>query len=262
MKKIVTLILVSVLILALAGCGSKDSGVKDDLKKPQDNTSTNSSTSNSDTLPASYPKEKLPLAVDAEIIDVRENPASKGLEVIYVSDNNINTLRDFYEGALKGAKDLITDETPEGYMISATLDGVGYTIMLSKDAMKSNPKYAEKVSVYIILSGLEDISEAGPQIPMEKGETWPTADLPGVPIFEGHIDKILRDDNIIYLDITVDNADVVKSYIGDLTEAGFTFDAEPKMEDDYLQYFAFKGDSVLNFDYDGKEKSVGIEYHK
>ena len=122
MKKILSFILASVLILALAGCGAKEpaadkangaatsepkqSQTSDGPRKP------NETASGSKTLPASFPKEALPLAVDAEILDVRENPASKGLEVMYVSDNDIDTLCDFYEGALKDAKDLNTDETP------------------------------------------------------------------------------------------------------------------------------------------------------
>lgn len=165
MKKTLSLILLSVLILALAACGaaepapeeangeaapaiSEQSQTNDDSQSPQ-------TSSDSTTLPANYPKDVLPLAVDAEIIDVRENPASKGLEVMYVSDNDVGTLCDFYEGALKDAPDLNTLETANGYMISANMDGVGYNIMLSEDAMNPNPQYAGKKSVYIMLSGLE-----------------------------------------------------------------------------------------------------------
>ncbi len=167
MKRLLSIILMSVLILALAGCGSKEpaankanggtasaepkqSQATGDPQKPQNETA-----SDSKMLPASYPKEILPLAADAEILDVRENPANKGLEVSYVSDNDIGTLCDYYEGALKDAQDLSTNETSDGYIISANMDGVGYTIMLSKDAMKANPQYAGKVSVYIVLTGLK-----------------------------------------------------------------------------------------------------------
>ncbi len=175
MKKILSLILMLVLILALAGCGAKEPVANEEnggavsgapqqrettgeLNKPQNNIAGHSK-----TLPASYPKEILPLAVDAEILAVRENPENQGLELSYVSDNDIGTLCDYYEGLLKDAKDLSTTEIPGGYMISAQLDGVGYNIMLSEDAMDPNPKYAGKKSVYIILTGLNAISDGEPE---------------------------------------------------------------------------------------------------
>jgi predicted small lipoprotein YifL len=273
MKKVLSWILMFVLILALAGCGAKGPAANEanggadsaepkqsqttgDLKKPQNETAANSK-----TLSDSYPKEILPLAADAEILDVRENPANKGLQVSYVSDNDIETLCDFYEGALKNAIDLSTEETSDGYMISAKLDGVGYTIMLSKDAMNSNPRYAGKKSVYIILTGLEGVS-GGHKMSEDEGEEWPSADLPGVPQLKGHIDKILREDGVIWLEITVENAEKVKSYVRELTAAGFSFDAEPDTKSDNVQLVAFKGNSILNFDYDAGENYVNIEYHK
>lgn len=268
MRKILSLIIISVLILSVAGCGTAEtSGGKTngtgtpsqseagDLKKPQNTT-------NSKTLPASYPREILPLAADAKIIDVRENPANKGLEVMYVSDNNIDTLRDFYEGALKDAKDLSTDETSDGYWISAKMDGVDYTIMLSKDAMNPNPQYAGKVSVYLILTGLEGVSDGGPQMPEGKGEAWPSAELPGVPQLEGYISQILRDGDIIRLEITVENAAKVKNYIGQLTTAGFSFDTPPDLESAHMEFLAFKDGSMMSFAFKGSENLVSIEYQK
>ena len=274
MKKVLTLILISALILALAGCGTNKPAAKeasdkvvseaaeqskttDNLKTPQKEIATDPK-----TLPDSYPKEFLPLAADAEILDVRENPRNKGLEVAYVSDNNIDTLCDFYEGVLKNAKDLSTTETQGDYMISAKMDGVDYTVMLSKDAINPNPKYAGKTSVYIILTGLDGISEAEPQIPEGEGEAWPSTDLPGVPQLRGHITNILRADSNIYIDIMVDDANVIKSYIDELAAAGFSFDAEPDAESDHVQFFAFKANSILNFAYDAEENSVAIEYQK
>ncbi len=273
MKKIVSLILVSVLILTLAGCGGKEpaaneandgntsgepkqSQATDDLQNP------NETVSGSKTLPASYPKEILPLAVDAEILDVRENPSNNGLEVSYVSDNDIDTLRDYYEGALKDGKDLSTAETQDGYMITAKMDGVGYTIMLSKDAMKSNPQYAGKISVYIILTGLKGVSGGTSQMPEGEGQAWPSADLPGVPELKGHIGQILRQEGTIRLEITVESAEKVKSYIGELTEAGFSFDTEPVLESNHMEFLAFKDSSMMSFAYKGGENLVSIEYQK
>lgn len=270
MKKILSLILMSALILALAGCGAKepaaDKANSGTTSEPQQNQATgdpqktNKTASGPKTLPTSYPKEILPLAVDAEIIDVRENPASKGLEVMYVSDNDIDTLCDFYEGALKDAKDLSTTETQDGYMITAKMDGVGYNIMLSKDAM--NPtKYAGKVSVYLILSGLE-----GVVVPTgkPKGESlvWPFNEIPGVPELKGHIGQILREDGIIRLEITVESSEKVKNYIGELTAAGFSFDTEPDVESNYMEFLAFRDSSMMSFAYKGTENLVSIEYQK
>lgn len=157
MKKV--LILMSVLILVLAGCGAKEPAANKANGGAASQAPKQSKTvASSKALPPSYPKEILPLAADAEILDVRENPKNKGLEVSYVSANDIDTLCDFYEGALKDAKDLNTQKTADGYWISATMDGVGYTIMLDKSAMNPIPKYAGKISVYIVLTGLKGIS--------------------------------------------------------------------------------------------------------
>lgn len=259
MKKISLLILVSILILALAGCLTK--GVA--ANEANDRTTSgkpkqNETTADSKTLPASYPREILPLAADAEILDVREYPANKGLEVSYVSDNNIDTLCDYYEGALKDANNLSTTKTPDGYLITAKLDGIGYSIMLSKDAMKPNPQYAGKTSVYIILTGLGGES----QRPEGEGQAWPTAELPGVPQLKGHISQILREEGIIRLEITVENAEEVKIYISKLTAAGFSFDTEPDTESDHMEFLAFKDSSMMSFAYKGKENLVSIEYQK
>lgn len=273
MKKILSFILASVLILALAGCGTKEPAADEanggtTSAEPKQSQTTgappkpNETASGSKTLPASFPKETLPLAADAEILDVRENPANNGLEVSYVSDNDINTLCDYYEGALKDAKDLSTTETQDGYMITAKMDGVDYTIMLSKDAMNSNPKYAGKISVYIVLIGLKGLSGDETQMPEGEGEAWPSADLPGVPELKGHISQILREDGMIRLEITVESAEKVKSYIGELTEAGFSFDTEPNMESNHMEFLAFKDSSMMSFAYKGAENLVSIEYQK
>lgn len=273
MKKALCWILLFGLILGLAGCQSKEPTPKQvddgpsfteveqsqsnsDIQKPQSETTTNSK-----TLPPSYPKEILPLAADAEIIDVRENPASNGLEVMYISGNDIGTLRDFYEGMLNDAQDLGTDETPDGYLISAKIDGVSYSISLSKDAMNTVPQYAGKISVYIIMSGLDGISD-GPKMPNSKGEVWPSADLPGVPQLNGYISQVLREDGIIRLEITVENAEKVKNYVGELVTAGFSFDAEPDIESNHMEFLAFKDSGMMSFAYKGEEDLVSIEYQK
>ncbi|HHX37508.1 MAG TPA: hypothetical protein GX717_05965 [Clostridiaceae bacterium] len=211
MKKILSLILASFLILGLVGCGGEEAPENSNVLNDSASSALKAVETASDikTLPDSYPKDVLPLAADAEIIDVRENPASKGLEVMYVSDNDIDTLCDFYVGALKDAKDLSTDETPDGYWITAKMDGIDYTVMLDKNAM--NPtKYAGQISVYLVLSGLEGAAD-----PAEKPEgeslAWPFAEMPGVPELKGHISKILREDGIMHFEMTVESDETIKS---------------------------------------------------
>lgn len=287
MRKIISFILLSVLTMALIGCGGKEpktnktSGgtaptetkqkllnsetastepkqnqIANDLQKP------NNITIDFKTLPETYPKEILPLAADAEIIDIREHPANNGLEVSYVSDNNIDTLCDFYEGALQDAENISTTETPDGYMIDAKMDGIDYTIMLDKNAMNPNPQYAGKISVYIVLIGLEGVSNNASQMPKGDGEAWPFAELPGVPELKGHISQILREDGIIRLELTVESADDVKSYIGKLTEASFSFDTLLDIESDHMEFLAFKDGSMISFAYKGEENAVSIEFQK
>lgn len=250
MKKILSLILVSVMILALVGCGEKE---------PMADNAKVETTSDSKTLPASYPKETLPLAADAEIIDVKEYPANKGLEVMYVSDNNIDTLCDFYEGALKDAKDLSTTETQDGYMITAKMSGIDYTIMLDKSAMNSNPQYAGKVSVYLVLLGQE--GAAGPtEEPKDESLAWPFDEMPGVPELKGHISKILREDGVMHFEMTVESAETIKSYVEELTAAGFIFDSAPDLESDHIEFLAFKEGSVINLGYGSDDNFVAFDY--
>ena len=270
MKSIISLISASLLILALAGCGANEpaadkvnGATTSELQQSQtagDAGMPNGTVSGSKTLPDSYPTEILPLAADAEIIDVRENPASKGLEVMYVSDNDIGTLCDYYEGALKDAKDLSTTETQDGYMITAEMDGVGYNIMLSKDAMDSS-EYAGKVSVYLILSGLEGVSGLIEE-PKDESLAWPFDEMPGVPELKGHITKILREDDIMHFEMTVESVETIKSYVGELTEAGFTFDSAPDLESDHIEFLAFKDGSMINLGYDSEDNFIAFDYQK
>lgn len=209
-----------------------------------------------------YPWHILPLAADAEILDVRENPANKGLEVMYVTDSDINTLRDYYESALKDAKDLDISEIADGYWITANIDGVGYMLMINKNATIFNPQYAGKASVYITLSGLKEMAESESPMPQKEGLAWPYPDLPGVPELKGTIEHILRADGSIYLDIKVVNAKTAQNYVKELAEATFSFDGQPDLDSDYIQFFAFRGESTMAFTYKGTESMVFIEYIK
>ncbi|GAB1476851.1 hypothetical protein MASR2M70_16870 [Bacillota bacterium] len=129
MKKLIIGISVILLMLSLAACGDKS---------PSESVENNGGAE----------------GVSKEIIYMKENPENSNLEVIYVSENNIDTLCDFYEGALKDADNLNTTEMTGGYIIAAEADGISYHIMLSEEAMDPSPEYAGKKSVYINLSGL------------------------------------------------------------------------------------------------------------
>ncbi len=271
MKKILFIILASVFILVLPGCGAKkpvtdkvNDGTTAESKQSQNTDGpqmSNETATGTKTLPTSFPNETLPLAADAEILDVRENHANNGLEVSYVSDNDINTLCDFYEGALKDAKDLSTTETQGDYIISAKKDGVEYTIMLSKSAMNPNPQYAGKVSVYLIMSGLEGVS-APTDKPKSESLAWPFDEMPGVPELKGHISKILREDGIMHFEMTVESAETIKNYVGELTMAGFTFDSAPDLASDHIEFLAFKDGSMINFGYGSDDNFVAFDYQK
>lgn len=277
MRKIFAWSLMLVLILFFAGCGKKSptlgktsseivGGASNNKGAAADNSPSpdteKGGKGNELILPESYPKEILPLAADAKIIDIRQNPANKGLEVYYVSDNNVDTLCDYYEGALKGAENLSTVKMSDGYMITAKMDDVNYTVIISKDAMNPNPKYAGKIAVSIILSGLKDISSGKPKMPEGTGEQWPTAELPGIPQLTGFISKIQRENGIVRLEIIVKDAGVITSYIEKLKEAGYFPDTETDAQSGHVEFLAFKDSSMINFSYKGKEQLVFIEYQK
>lgn len=266
MKRALLLILMFVWVLTLAGCGEEKPAGKEAPKQNETvaNSKTFSEAANGPrddalSLPDGYPKEMLPLAADAEILGIRENPANNGLEVDYVSGNNLDTLVDYYEGALKDAKDLSSFQTQSGHMVTASMDGTYYTIMLSEGILDHIPNYAGKVAVSIVLSGLQDISSSRLKLP-DEGQPWPSAKLPGVPRVKGYIVQVQEEDDIVRLEITVENADVVRSYIGALMAAGFSFDTEPNAENDHMEFLAFKDSGIMNFAYKGEEQLVFIEY--
>lgn len=155
----VLLIVLTTAILLPAGCaaetesGSGTTGTADTSINASSDADPSVTAKEDLSLPAGYPKELLPLAADAEIIDVRENPANNGLEVMYVSRNDIDTLRDFYEGALRDTEDPDTIETEDGYMITANTSNAWYTVMLSREAMNGTA-YDGMISVYLILTGI------------------------------------------------------------------------------------------------------------
>lgn len=242
MKKKTSLAVMTLILLIIVGCI---------LAKPVLGMTSEASQLVSDLIP---------LAVDAEILDIRQNPSKTGLEVDYVSGNNIDTLADFYKGALKDSENLRADKFPSGYMITANLGKLHYMIMLSENAMASNPKYKGLVSVSIILSGLSAEPEKT-ENPEEIGETWPAAELAGLPQLEGQITQIQREDGVVRVRMLVTGVDVVKEYLEQLRLAGFRFDAEPAFSaDDHLEFVAFMDSVILNFTYKSVEKAVFFEY--
>ena len=67
---------------------------------------------------------------------------------------------------------------------------------------------------------------------------------------------------MIRLEITVESAEKVKGYIGELTAKGFSFDTEPDVESNHMEFLAFKDSSMMSFAYKGGENLVSIDYQK
>lgn len=260
MKKAFNWVFVSLLVLVLVGYLSVNSVANQALGAAS--TQQIKTKSDDKLLPSSYPSDILPLPADAEIFIVLENPGNNGLEVAFVSDYNFDTLCDYYAKALKGAHDLMTIPSERLYMIGGQLEGVGYMIMVSKDAMNPNPQYVGKISVYIILTGLKGVSSDKTLEPSRDGNSWPSADLPGVPKLPGHISYVLRQDDIVLLEIQVEATSVVETYLDDLKGAGFSFDGQPVRSNEHIQVIAFKDSSILNFSYNVNEKTVYLEFMK
>lgn len=264
MRKALSFILFSILILALSGCVPEKGTYNESKGKTglEESNKIDLAGDGENTLPASYPTDVLPLAADAIILDVREHPENNGLEVSYVSDNDIGTLCDYYEGKLKDAQDLDTLETEGGYMITAKIDDVYYTIILDKKAMDPIPQYAGKTSVHIMLTGLEGISGNQSKASEDDGKAWPFAELPGVPELKGHISKILLEDDGVFIEMTVENAAVMESYVDEIKKVGFELETNPVLDNDHMEFLAFKDGSLINIGYAGKDNFVSFEYQK
>lgn len=276
MKNILARLLTLALTLMLVGCGAGGppasqpgaevpeaaSAPVEALEQPQEEAPSNSDSAELKSLPVGYPEHLVPLAPDAEIVDVKQNPANHGLEIIYVSDHDIDALYQLYEGALQGADNLSVMPTQDGFMFIGTMQDVGVSVMLSKDIMKAHPLYANKMSVYLVLTGLTDMVSGEPQqMPEGEGEAWPASAMPGVPELKGYIGQVLKEDGVVRLEITVESADVVKSYLNTLKATGFSFDTTPDPASDYMEFLAFKDSGgMMSFAYQKSENFVTIDY--
>jgi len=215
-------------------------------------------------LPDNYPKEILPLAGDANIINVVQYTQRNGLGIIYISDDDLDSLLELNESALSDAKDLKVLETDDGYLLMASLEGVYYTIMIGEGLFEQNPEYKGKQSVYIELTGVKELSDSGTrvEVPMNGGKPWPASDMAEVPELPGYISNVHTEDDVIRLEIIIDGLDVIKGYIDKLKNAGFSFDSEPDTRNEKIEFIAFKDSTTLNFTYKAAEKLVFIEYIK
>jgi len=121
-------------------------------------------------LPDNYPKEILPLTGDANIISVMQHTPNNSLDVIYTSDDDLDSLLELNKAALSDAKDLMVLETDSGYLLMASLEGVSYSIMIGEGLFEQNPEYKGKQSVYIELIGVKGLSDNGTEaeIPMDE----------------------------------------------------------------------------------------------
>lgn len=265
MKKSILIFLMSVSVLSLLGCGSEKKSATPATDKNISRSLKNQSSPNSSKpLPEFYPKEAVPLAVDAKIFDIKENIAAKSLEIMYATNNDINTVCDFYESAFKNFEKLETTRNEmSDITISAQNDGETYIIMLyGENLMKHLPEFANKKTVVMNLRNLKNFPGTQKAIKQaKKSLAWPTSELPGVPELVGHITNIIREDNAIYFNVEVaDNS--VQNYPAELTKAGFTIEDNPDITPERMQFMASKGNSMLNFAYKDKEKSASFEYHK
>jgi hypothetical protein len=215
-------------------------------------------------LPDNYPKEILPLSEDANIINVRQYPQNNGLGIIYVSGDDLNSLLELNKSALSAAKDLVVMETDDGYMLMASLEDVNYTIVIGEGLFDHLPEYKGKQSVMIEITGMKGLldSETASGIPTDSGKPWPPSGMAEVPELPGYIGNVYTEDNVVRLEITVDGLDVIKHYIDELKNAGFSFDLEPDTSTKNIEFLAFKNSAMLNFAYKDTEKLVFIEYSK
>lgn len=265
MKKSIFIFLISISVLSLLGCGLEKKSAAPVTDKNISRSLKNQSSSNFlKSLPEFYPKEAVPLAVDAKIFDIRENAAAKSLEIMYATNNDINTVCDFYESAFKNFEKLETTRNEMADItISAQNDGETYIIMLySENLMKHIPEFANKKTVVMNLRNLKNFSGAQKAVKQtKKSVPWPTSEMPEVPELVGHINNIIRQDNAIYFNVEVaDNS--VQNYPAELTKAGFTIENNPDITPERMQFMASKGNNKLNFAYKDKEKSASFEYHK
>lgn len=256
MKRILSFILASTLMLALGGCGTKE---------PVGNKETGGKATmelkSMITLPDYLPKDFRLFPDGAVIVDGREHPPAKAYEITYLSDSSLETLRDFYKAALKDGKNFSSTEFGDGYNVSAKINDIDYIATILKLTMGPD---TGRSSVRLSVRGLKEISD-GSDKPKGEGKAWPSADLPGVPELKGHIKsvEIDEDDHVVRVDVIVDSADAVRNYVGELENAGFRNLPSPEnLEDEHMEFDGSSDASYINIGYKGSEKSVCIQYMK
>ena len=192
MKKILALILASVLILTLGGCAvappagkdNSDNTSSESKNKPtqnsddEENASSSKKSDNSNSLPDYFPNDLELIPSYAEIISVREKEGVKGVDVVLASDGSINGLRDHYE-LIFGEGIVKIEDRDDGYYISANKDGSLYTTLISADTYEGHLLYNGKICVAVsILKGKGDSvdSEGSAQnsYTASTSDKWPT----------------------------------------------------------------------------------------
>jgi len=208
-----------------------------------------------------YPKELIMLELDEdEILDIKDHAPNNSIEIYCASRKKLSNLVEHFTDRLSVAEDLAVFDSQSNYMISATTEGVSYTVMLSEGTYDANPEHRGKVGVFINIIGLKDYFVKTIELPEGESQAWPAADMPGVPRLQGFISGIGREDNGVWFRVVVDSIEVVEDYVGQLSAAGFRFDSEPTLKDGYIEFYAFRDDSILNFSYKASEQRVSVEY--
>lgn len=155
MKKVMIIILVVLLILV--GCG-KDAALEtqekvleaqegvEDVEVDNDQTEitttdgTKVTVSNdmdkSIELPASYPKDIIPVFKDAHIVAASENDDGSFM-IMGATDEEFDKIVEFYKKVLEGSDVTMQQNSDETYLNMGNLDGLGYTVTVSKSMDES-----------------------------------------------------------------------------------------------------------------------------
>lgn len=176
MKKTNYILLIIILIFSQLGCSSDKKPATSETKTAgikQLNIATNkvtidpslkkhSSPESLQTLPDYYPTNNVPLAIDAKLFDIKEVYPSKVLSVMYATDNDIDSICDFYEGAFKSfQKSPTTRNEWADITLIAKNNGATYKIYLWKPGMMQNvPELVEKTIVIMELRDLKNFPDA------------------------------------------------------------------------------------------------------
>ena len=151
------IIIILVVLLVLVGCGKnavletqekvlesqegvEDVEVDDDQTEITTTDGTKVTVSNdiekSIDLPSSYPKDVIPVFKDAHIVAASENDDGSFM-IMGATDEEFDQIVEFYKKALEGSDVTMQQNSDETYLNMGNLDGLGYTVTVSKSMDES-----------------------------------------------------------------------------------------------------------------------------